>query len=342
MLTQEQGVEIRVLSRQGKSIRAIARELGISRVTVRRYLSDPEPGSYRPREARPRKVDPFVPYLQARIEAARPDWIPASVLFREIQERGYTGGTTQLREYLSAFKATAKDDPVVRFETPPGQQAQADFTIVRRGQGRDPLLAFVMTMGYSRVSFVKFTVAEDTETLCRCLREAMPYFGGVPEHILFDNPKSIVIDRDAYGVGQHRFNTELLAIADEFGFRPRLCRPYRAKTKGKVERFNRYLKESFLTPLKATLKQSGLKLDVVAANAHIGPWMETVANDRIHGTLGEQPSARFVLERQHLQPLPRRYAPPARSVRRREFANPMPTESLQHPLSVYESLLEVA
>ncbi len=138
MLTQEQGVEIRVLSRQGKSIRAIARELGISRVTVRRYLSDPEPGSYKPRGARPRKVDPFVPYLQARIEAARPDWIPASVLFREIQERGYTGGTTQLREYLSAFKVTVKDDPVVRFETPPGQQAQADLVIppIKRGSRR--------------------------------------------------------------------------------------------------------------------------------------------------------------------------------------------------------------
>lgn len=286
------------------------------------------------------QLDPFVPYLQARIEAARPDWIPASVLFREIQERGYTGGASQLRAYVSAFKPAAKEDPVVRFETPPGQQAQADFTVVRRG--RDPLLAFVMTLGYSRVSFVRFTVAEDTETLCRCLREAMPYFGGVPEHILFDNPKTVVIERDAYGAGEHRFNTELLAVADEFGFRPRLCRPYRARTKGKVERFNRYLKESFLTPLKATLKQSGLKLDAVAANAHIGPWMETVANNRVHGTLGEQPAARFVLERQHLQPLPAQFAATARPSANVTVAYPVPVESLQHPLSVYESLLEVA
>ena len=307
-------------------------------MTVRRCLSEPDAGKYTPREARPRKVDPFVPYMQARIEAARPDWIPSSVMFREIQDRGYTGSSSQLRAYLSQFKTPPKVDPVVRFETPAGQQAQVDFTFVRKG--RDPLLAFVMTLGYSRASFVKFTVAEDAQTLCECLREALLYFGGVPEHILFDNPKTVVIDRDAYGEGQHRFNTDLLAVADEFGFRPRLCRPYRARTKGKVERFNRYLKESFLTPLKATLKQTGLKLDVVAANAHIGPWLETVANERIHGTTGERPSARLMLERGHLQPLPRGFVLLARPAITQ--ATPMPTESLQHPLSVYESLLEGA
>jgi transposase len=104
------------------------------------------------------------------------------------------------------------------------------------------------------------------------------FFGGVPEHILFDNPKTVVIERDFYGEGQHRYNRELLAVAEEFGFRPRLCRPYRAKTKGKVERFNGYLKSSFLVPLAATLKQSGLALDHIAANAHIGPWLQSVAN----------------------------------------------------------------
>ena len=337
MLTQEQGVEIRVLSRQGKSIRAIARELGISRVTVRRYLSQPDADQYKARQARPRKVDPFVPYLQARIEAAQPDWIPSSVLFREIQERGYTGGSSQLRAYLSPFKHQPKDDPVVRFETEPGQQAQADFTFVRKG--RDPLLAFVMTMGFSRASFVKFTVAEDTTTLCGCLREALAYFGGVPEHILFDNPKTVVIDRDAYGVGLHRFNATLLSVAEEFGFRPRLCRPYRARTKGKVERFNHYLKNSYLVPLKATLKQTGLSLDVVAANAHIGPWLETVANTRIHATHGEQPVKRMVLEREHLQALPTTVVSPRVAI---QSAPAMPIESLQHPLSIYDALLEVA
>jgi transposase len=175
-------------------------------------------------------------------------------LIRAIRERGYSGGTSQLKEYLAPFKA-GEPEPLVRFETEPGEQAQADFTYVRRG--RYPLLAFVATLGYSRVSYVQFTVGEDAQTLCGCLREALMFFGGTPEHVLFDNPKTIVIERDFYGEGQHRYNRDLLALAEEFGFRPWLCRPYRAKTKGKLERFNGYLKSSFLVPLAATLKQGG-------------------------------------------------------------------------------------
>jgi transposase len=340
MLTREQAVEIRVLRRQGWSIRAIARETGLSRVTVRRYLEDPDAAvRYGPREPRPTKLGPYIQYILGRIEAARPAWIPAAVLFREIKERGYCGGISQLQEYVAPLKG-GKPDPVVRFETEPGEQMQADFTYVRRG--RYPLLAFVATLGYSRASFVRFTVAEDTATLCECLREALVYFGGVPAHVLLDNPKTVVIERDFYGEGQHRFNRELLALAEEFGFRPRLCRPYRAKTKGKVERFNGYLKGSFLIPLAATLKQSGLKLDLAAANAHIGPWLQNVANARIHGTTGEVPNVRLQLEQPKLQPLPVSVAASLPIRVARCASVPTPYESLQHPLSVYDSLLEVA
>ena len=340
MLTQEQAVEIRVLKRQGWSIRAIARETGLSRVTVRRYLEDPEAAArYGPREPRPTKLGPHREYLLGRVAAARPAWIPATVLFREIRERGYEGGLSQLKAYLGPLKV-GEPEPLVRFETQPGEQMQADFTYVRRG--RYPLLAFVATLGYSRASYVRFTVGEDTQTLCACLRESLIYFGGVPAHVLLDNPKSVVIERDCYGEGQHRFNRELLALAEEFGFRPRLCRPYRAKTKGKVERFNGYLKGSFLVPLAATLKQAGLKLDLTAANSHIGPWLQNVANARVHGTTGEVPNVRLQLEREKLQALPVSVAAslPIRVVR--GSLVPMPYESLQHPLSVYDSLLEVA
>lgn len=164
------------------------------------------------------------------------------------------------------------EEPVVRFETAPGEQMQADFTVVRRG--RDALLAFVATLGYSRATFVRFTTDETAETLCGCVREALIYFGGAPRHVLFDNAKTVVVERDAYGEGKHRWHRGALALADELGFSLRLCRPYRAKTKGKVERFNGYLKGSFLVPLAATLKSSGLKLDAVAANAHVGPLVE--------------------------------------------------------------------
>lgn len=144
------------------------------------------------------------------------------VLLREIRERGYEGGISQLKAFLAPFKM-GKPEPLVRFETQPGEQMQADFTYVRRG--RYPLLAFVATLGYSRASFVRFTVGEDAETLCSCLREALIFFGGVPAHVLLDNPKTVVIERDAYGEGRHRFNRQLLALAEEFGFRPPLCRP---------------------------------------------------------------------------------------------------------------------
>ena len=336
MLTQEQAVEIRVLARQGMGIREIARQMGCSRNTVKRYLREAGASRYGPRAPRPTKLDAFKPYVRARIEAARPHWIPAVVLLREIRERGYEGGLTQLKAFVAPMKATPSE-PVVRFETAPGEQMQVDFTVIRRG--REPLLAFVATLGYSRASWVRFTTGEDTTTLAQCLRAALAEFGGVPQHVLFDNAKSVVIDRDAYGEGLHRWNKALLELADEYGFTLRLCRPYRAKTKGKVERFNGYLKGSFLVPLAATLRASGLRLDAQAANAHIGRWLAEVANARIHGTTGERPDRRLAIERAALMPLPTRtdaIAPLPTPSRR-----PVPLESLQHPLSVYESLLEV-
>jgi transposase len=336
MLTQEQAVEIRVLARQGMGIRELARQMGCSRNTVKRYLRDAAASRYGPRAPRPTKLDAYKPYVLARIEAARPHWIPAVVLLREVRERGYAGGLTQLKEFVRPFKAMPFD-PVVRFETAPGEQMQVDFTVIRRG--REPLLAFVATLGYSRASWVRFTTGEDTETLVGCLRAALIAFGGVPQHVLFDNAKSVVIDRDAYGAGLHRWNKALLDLADEYGFTLRLCRPYRARTKGKVERFNGYLKGSFLVPLAATLRAAGLRLDAPAANAHIGRWLAEVANARVHGTTGERPDRRLAIERAALMPLPARAkaVTPATTPSRR----PMPVESLQHPLSVYEALLEV-
>ena len=118
----------------------------------------------------------------------------------------------------------------VRFETAPGEQLQVDFTHVRRG--RAPLLAFVATLGYSRATYVRFTEREDAVTFAQCVAQSLQYFGGVPQHVLFDNPRTIVIERDAYGAGAHRYHHQLLALAEEYGFRPRLCRPYRAQTKG--------------------------------------------------------------------------------------------------------------
>jgi transposase len=338
MLTQEQSVEIKVLARQGYSIKTIMRELGISRNTVRKYLrSDSPMPEYRQRKPRRCKLDPFKAYLQERIEAARPHWIPATVLLREIRGQGYDGGISQLKAYLVPFKRRP-EEPVVRFETPVGKQMQADFTTIRRG--REPLKAFVATLGYSRATFVRFSVREDSDAWLTGLREAFNYFGGVPAEVLFDNAGAVITERDAYGEGQHRWHPALQALATDYGFRPKVCRPYRAKTKGKVERFNGYLKASFITPLAATLKSAGLTLDVETANAHIGPWLEEVAQQRIHGTTGIQPALRLAEERLVMLPLPVQAVKgmPAPKLRPGRV---LPHESLQHPLSVYDRLLEV-
>lgn len=338
MLTQEQAVEVRVLARRGAKVKQIARELGISKNTVKRYLRDPQAGRYKLRAPRPRKLDAYLEYLQGRIEAAQPRWIPATVLLREIRERGYEGGISQLKAHLAPFKAT-KLDPVVRFETAPGEQMQADFTTIRRG--RCPLKAFVATLGFSRATFIRFTEREDSETLLSCLRQAFQAFGGVTGEVLFDNATTIVVERDAYGPGNHRWHAGLKDLADQYGFRPRLCRPYRARTKGKVERFNGYLKGSFVTPLAATLKSAGLVLDATTANAQIGRWVEEVAHQRVHGTTGERPAVRLELERLSLLPLPVSTTPSASLSDWRDLEEvALPFESLQHPLAVYEQLLE--
>ena len=184
MLTQEQAVEIRVLARQGLHIREIARRMNCSRNTVRRYLREPDAVTYSPRAARPTKLEPFEPYLLERIAAARPDWIPATVLLRELREHGYDGGYSQLKAFVAQQRTQPAEDPVVRFETEPGYQMQADFTVIRRG--RDPLLGFVATLGYSRASFVRFSAREDSPAWCSGLEHAFDYFGGVPRTVLYD------------------------------------------------------------------------------------------------------------------------------------------------------------
>lgn len=322
------------MARRGEGIREIAKQLGCSRNTVRRYLREQTAARYGPRSARATKLDEYKPYLLERVGQARPKWIPATVLLREIGERGYTGGISQLKAWLAPLKQIPPE-PVVRFETPPGQQMQADFTWVRKG--RDPLVALVATLGFSRASYVRFGRSEDVDALCTGLREAFDYFGGVPEHVLFDNAKTVVIDRDAYGEGLHRWNSQLRALAEECGFTPRLCRPYRAKTKGKVERFNGYLKGSFLVPLAASLQTVGLKLSAEAANQHVRRWLDEVANARVHGTTREVPAVRLVQERAVM------LAPPAlKAVAAAPVRVALPLESLQHPLAVYDRLLEMA
>ena len=330
-------MEIHVLHRQGMSIRRIAKELKVSRNTVRRYLRDiTSTPQYSPREPRPSLLDPFKTYIKERIDAAQPHWIPVTVLHQEPQIRGYQGQVWIVRNYIRQFKPH-QHDPVVRFETELGQRLQVDFTTIRRG--RHKLKAFVATLGYSRACYVRFSTHERQEDWLAGIEEALLYFGGVPQELLFDNAKCLMIERDAFGEGQHRWNTKLLAMAKAYGFKLRACRLYRAKTKGKVERFNGYLKNSFVVPLTASMKQAGLTLDETVANGHVGQWLTDIAHQRIHGTTGEKPQVRLDEERLHLLPLPVTPQSEATIPLMPQAIDVIPVESLQHPLSLYDQLL---
>lgn len=150
--------------------------------------------------------------------------------------------------------------------------------------------------------------------------------------------KTVLLDRDAYGPGLHRFNEGFRDFAKHHGFSPRMCAPYRAQTKGKVERFNRYLKESFVWPLESRLKGQGLILDAATANAHVGSWLREVANPRIHAETKERPIDRFVREQAQLLPRGAAWTGIAPSVPAalRDIHVP------QHDLSVYDAIGRLA
>ena len=334
MVGVEAALEIRVLHRHGKSIREIARETGIARNTVRRYLRHGEAVRYKPRPPRPTKLDPFKAYIVERLAAAAPELIPASVLLMELRERGYPGGYTMLKRFVASLKPQPAVEPVIRFETAPGEQMQVDWAVIRRGANR--LSVFVATLGWSRASYVAFVTDERVETLIEAHENAFLAFGGTPREVLYDNMRTVVLERHGYGRGRHRFHPGFLDFARHCGFRPRLCAPYRAQTKGKVERFIRYLRHSFYVPLASRLAQEGLIVDRETANLAARRWLREVANLRVHGTTGEIPAERLAIERVQLQPVPTPYGGRSvRSLQQKPVLSPM--VGLQHPLSFYDA-----
>ena len=336
MLGGELALEIRVLAKHGMGVREIAREAGVSRNTVRRYLCDPEAARYRSRPPRPGKIEGFEAYIAGRVAAAAPDRLAAVVLLRELRERGYGGGYTILKEHVARLRPALPPGPAVRFETAPGEQMQVDWATIRRGPDR--LSVFVATLGWSRAAYAEFVADERIDTLLSCHEHAFLAFGGVPREVLYDNMRTVVLERDRYGRGQHRFHPGFLDFAGHCGFRPRLCRPHRAQSKGKVERFIRYLRGGFWVPLASRMAAEGVVVDRAAANLAAGRWLREVANARVHATTGEVPAARLEAERAQLRPVP----PPYSGLMPRPAA-PAPTAArpvvgLQHPLALYDAL----
>ena len=318
------------------AVREIARQTGFSRNTVRRYLRDEQAagtaGVSREQRSSTRSRTTCWSASPRRGRTGFRQRCPASRATGSRIRRRH-----QSAQGVSGPQSVPKSNRLVRFETAPGKQMQADFTVIRRG--REPLLALVATMGYSRASFVRFTAREDATTLCDCLREALVLlrrYAGT--RAVRHNAKSVVIERDAFGEGEHRWNRSCWRWRKPLASRPRCVARIARRPEGKVERFNRYLKESFVVPLAATLKSAGLKLDVDTANAHIGRWLTEVANRRRHATTGERPAVRLAAEQVALLPLPAQTPALAVPANRRV----LPRESLQHPLAVYDALLEVA
>lgn len=339
MIQLEESKVIQILYKQGYSKKAIAKQLGMSINTVRKYLKTGKAPTYSSRSRKLLKLDPYRDYIQKRLQDASPHWVPATVILREIKLQGYAGGYTQLKDYMLTLKRT-KPAPVIRFETAPGYQMQVDWAEFRRG--KDRLSAFIATLGFSRACYVEFVTDEKLQTLISCHQNAFDYFGGIPLTILYDNMKTVIIERNGYGPGQHRFQSGFMDFAKHAGFIPKVCKPYRAQTKGKVERFIHYLKYSFYFPLNGQLKAMNLPLDKETANIYVLKWLNEIANQRIHATTGAIPFERLKEEQLQLQSQPPCYKIPQEDLISEKSCllyDSLDTVSFQHELHVYDRLL---
>src|SRR5690349_12218160 len=287
------------LHRQGVTVSAIARSVGLDRKTVRRYIARGlEPPVYGPRKPRTTQLQQFERYLRERI-AAFPQ-LTGRRLHRELRDLGYTGGYTILTEFLRDIRPAAGPEFEVRFETPPGRQAQVDFAHFRTVFTDEPgveriIWLFSLVLGHSRMLWGRFVLHQDLPTLLRCQAAAFEAIGGVPEQVLYDRMRT-VFSREDSEAGNVVFNRTLLEFARHYGYLPKACRPYRAKTKGKVERPFRYIREDFF------LGRSFRNLEDL--NTQFRQWLDQVANVRVHATTRRIVAEHFAEERPKLQPLP--------------------------------------
>jgi transposase len=287
------------LHRQGLSVSAISERTGHDRKTVRKYIRQglvvPQ---YKPRAPRPTVIQPFEDYLRERI-AAWPELTGARLL-REIRALGYRGGKTALTDFLRQVRPRSQTVFEVRFETPAGQQAQVDFAEFRVEFDDEPRLEhkvwlFAMVLGHSRYLWAQYVLHQDLGTVLRCHMEAFEHFGGVPREILYDRMKSAVLGEVA-AEQLIIYNDKLLKCGAHYGFVPRACQPYRAKTKGKVERPYRYVRADFFMARRFA--------NIDDLNRQLRQWLDMVANVRVHGTTDRVVLEHFMQERPALQPLP--------------------------------------
>ena len=291
-------VMIHDLKRQGLPIAAIARKVGLDRKTVSKYLNRGlEAPVYGPRQKRPRLLEPYEDYLRERI--ARFPELSGKRLLREIKGLGYEGGYTAVTDFLRDIRPLRPEGFERRFETPPGKQAQVDFAAFKIAFEDAPdvvrmVWLFSMVLGHSRWLWGRFCTGQDLQTVLRCHIAAFEAMGGAPAEILYDRMKTAVIGEDAEGVVT--YNSSLVALLNHYGAVPRACRPYRAKTKGKVERPFRYIRQDFFL--------GRVFRDMDDLNAQFDRWRGEIANPRKHATTGRIVDEAFGEEQARLIPLP--------------------------------------
>lgn len=294
---------IRRMRSSGMRKKAIARELGLDIKTVRKWLIR----EWRPqrRPSRSRTLDAYEETIGKRFPEVGYN---AKVMHRELFDAGYEGSYESVKRYVRALRSAAQPEAAtVRFETAPGRQAQVDWGMIDVwiGETKTKVHLFVMVLGYSRRLFTRGYLHEKLGNLLDGHEAAFAHFGGRTESILYDNPRTIVLSKDD-ATGSVEWNRRFKDRMDFYGVEIKLCRYYRAQTKGKVERCVQYVKRNAL---------AGRRFESLEAlNEWLERWSITIADGRIHGTTHEVPRERFDRdERMKLIPVDQR--PPSRECR---------------------------
>lgn len=277
---------VRALVGRGLSKKAIARELDLDIKTVRKWCRQ----SWAPqrRRSRGRMLASWEEFLRGRAPEVG---FNGAVLHRELVEKGCLCSYSAVVKHVQPWREGWRggEVPTVRFETGPGEQAQVDWGSTWVYLGEEPVRVhlFVMVLGFSRRLFVRAYLSEGLDPLLEGHTAAFAHFGGRTRTILYDNPRTIVSEKDE-ATGRVVWNATFKDRMDFYGLEIRLCRYYRAQTKGKVESGVKYVKRNALAGRRFR--------DLEELNRWLLEWCLTVADERVHGTTHEKPSRRFLRE----------------------------------------------
>lgn len=281
VISQSQADVIRQMHAEGVPKKGIARALELDIKTVRRAIKC----VWKPQQrTRTSKIEPFSEFIQQRFEEVGYN---AAVIDRELRALGYEGSYPVVARHVRGLRPRAAElEPVVRFETAPGRQAQVDWGMLTVWIGEEPVKVhfFTMVLGYSRRIFARAYLHERIGNLLDGFERAFEHFGGRTETVLLDNPRTVVLRKDE-ATGEVEWNRTFKDRMDFYGIEPKLCRYYRAQTKGKVERGVKYVKRNALAGKRF--------VSIDALNAWLEEWSLSIADERVHGTTHEIPRQRY-------------------------------------------------